>query len=88
MKIKWPVLLILAVAVASIFLPAVGLHVHAQLGEEVAALYPETLSLADLMFRGKAALPLAEVPAMGLISFGGGWFLAGLIFLLAGGCVG
>ena len=88
MKIKWPVLLILAVAVASIFLPAVGLHVHAQLGEEVAALYPETLSLADLMFRGKAALPLAEVPAMGLISFGGGWFLAGLIFLLAGGVLG
>ena len=85
MSKKWPTLLILAVTAASLFfLPAVALHTHAQLGEETAALFPESLTLSDLMFRGTAALPLAEVPALGIIHFGGAWFLAGMLLLILG----
>lgn len=86
MKKNWPVLLFLAVALAALFLPAVTLHVHSQLGEETAALFPSSLSLADVTFRGSSALPVSQVPAMEAISFGG-WMAAGSLLLLAAAAV-
>ena len=83
MKKNWPVLLFLAVALAALFLPAVTLHVHSQLGEETAALFPSSLSLADVTFRGSSALPVSQVPAMEAISFGG-WMAAGSLLLQIG----
>ena len=82
MNKKWPVLLILAVAIAALFMPAIVLHVHSQLGEEVAALFPSSLSLWDVMIRGASALPLSQVPSMEAIPFGG-WMAAGALLLLA-----
>ena len=82
MNKKWPVLLILAVAIAALFMPAVVLHVHSQLGEDVAALFPSSLSLWDVMIRGASALPLSQVPSMEAIPFGG-WMAAGALLLLA-----
>ena len=81
MKRKWPVFLFLAVALASLLMPAVSLHVHSQLGEETAALFPPSLSLGQLIFRGSSALPVSAVPAMEAVSFGG-WMAAGSLILL------
>ena len=79
---RWPVLIFLAVALASLALPAVSLHVHSQLGEETAALFPASLNMAQILFRGAAALPISQVPAMEAVSFGG-WMAIGALVLLA-----
>ena len=81
MKRKWPVFLFPAAALAALLMPAVALHVHSQLGAETAALFPEALSLGDVVFRGSSALPLSAVPALEAIGFGG-WMAAGSLALL------
>ena len=81
MKKKWPVLIVLLVAIVSLFLPALGLHVHAQLGEETAALFPQTLSLWEIITKGTGALPTDSVPALSLVHFGGWMTLAGLVLM-------
>lgn len=82
MKKKWLVLLILAVAVAALFLPAAGLHVHAQLGAETAALFPESLSLWDVISRGASALPVDQVPALSVLHLGRLPLLLGMIAMI------
>ena len=86
MSKKWPVLLILAIAIAALFMPAVVLHVHSQVGEETAALFPSSLSLSQIIFRGASALPLSQVPAMKAVRFGG-WMAAGSLLLLLASAV-
>ena len=84
MKKKWPILLLAVLTLAMFFLPAVTLHVHAQLGEETAAAFPSSLSLWDMMTKGSKCLPLDLVPQMGYLSFGSGLLLAGCILLILG----
>lgn len=84
MKKKWPVLILTVLVLAMLFLPAVKLHVHAQLGEEIAAAFPSTLSLWDMMVKGSAALPLAQVPEMAFLHFGSGMLIAGCVLLVLG----
>ena len=86
-RMKWPVVLMLAAAIAALFLPAVSLHVHSQLGEETAALFPENLSLAQIIFRGTDSLPAEQFPAfrqlsMACLPLG----LGMLLLVLAGIC--
>ncbi len=81
MKGKWPVFLILILAAASLLMPAVALHVHSQLGE-TAALFPSALTLGQIVFQGAASLPVAQVPAMEAVRFGG-WMAIGSLVLLA-----
>ena len=81
MKRKWPVFLFPAVVLVSLLMPVVALHIHSQLGEEIAALFPSSLSLGEVIFRGSSALPVSDVPAMEAINFGG-WMAAGSMILL------
>lgn len=85
MKKRWLVLLMLAVAVVSLFFPAAKVHVHSQLGEETAALFPATISMGGVMLKGADCLPTGDVPALGLIRFDG-WTLAAGLALMALGC--
>lgn len=84
MKKRWLVLLTLAVAIVSLLFPAVGLYVHRQLGEETAALFPQTISMANLALKGANSLPTDAVPALGVIRFEGWALLAGLALLALG----
>ena len=61
MKKKGLIFLALAVAIATLFLPAVKVYVHSQLGAETAALYPQTVSLWDMAVRPAAGLPLSLI---------------------------
>ena len=86
-RMRWPVVLMLAAAIAALFLPAVSLHVHSQLGEETAALFPENLTLAQIIFRGTDSLPAEQFPAfrqlsMACLPLG----LGMLLLVLAGIC--
>ena len=80
MSKRWPVLIILFIAAAALLLPAASLHVHSQLGEETAALFPASLSLWQVM--SGTGLPTAQVPAMGEVPMGG-WMCACSLILLA-----
>ncbi len=87
MKKKLPVLILLLVTVVSLFLPAVSLHVHSQLGAETAALFPERLSLWQIATRGIHSLPVDQVPALSLLYTGQTSLLVGLLLLLAAGAM-
>ena len=78
MRIRWPVLIFLAVIVAALFLPAVGVHVHSGMGEEAAALFPDTISLWDLTVKGADCLPTDVYPALALFDPGRLWLAGGL----------
>ena len=84
MKKRWLILLTLAVALVSLLFPAASVYVHRQLGEETAALFPQTISMADAALRGADSLPTDAVPALGMIRFGGEWLLIGLGLMALG----
>lgn len=84
MKKKGLIFLALAVAIATLFLPAVKIYVHSQLGAETAALYPQTVSLWDMAVRPAAGLPVDSIPALGLIRLDGWMLLAGLGLMAVG----
>ncbi|MDY4062998.1 MAG: hypothetical protein SO010_08810, partial [Candidatus Limiplasma sp.] len=81
MKKRWVGLIVLAIVLATLFLPAAKVYVHSQLGEETAALFPKTVSVGDIMLKGADCLPTAEVPQLGLIAFDGWMLIAGLVLL-------
>ena len=83
MKTRWPVFILLAVLVAALFLPAVGIYVHSRLGGEAAALFPEHLSLWDLAAHGNNCLPTDEYPALALPDFGRLSMIGGLLLTAA-----
>lgn len=84
MKKKGLIFLALAVAVATLFLPAVKIYVHSQLGAETAALYPQAVSLWDMAVRPAAGLPVDSIPSLGLICLDGWMLLAGLGLMAVG----
>ena len=84
MKKRWIVLLALTAAIVSLFLPAVKVYVHSQLGEETAALFPSTLSLSSVALKGADSLPADHVPALGVAQFGGWMLIAGLVLMALG----
>ena len=81
MKKRWVGIIVLAIVLATLFLPAAKVYVHSQLGEETAALFPKTVSVGDIMLKGADCLPTAEVPQLGLITFDNWMLIAGLVLL-------
>ena len=81
MKKRWAGIIVLAIVLATLFLPAAKVYVHSQLGEETAALFPKTVSVGDIMLKGADCLPTAEVPQLGLITFDNWMLIAGLVLL-------
>ena len=64
MKTRWPVMILLGVVIAALFLPAAGIYVHSRMGEEAAALFPERISLWDIAVRGNDCLPVSSFPSL------------------------
>ena len=83
MKSRWPVLILLAVLVAVLFLPAAAVHVHSGLGEEVASQFPEHITLWDLAVKGNGCLPVSAFPAFSLLDFGRFSLIGGLVLAVA-----
>lgn len=83
MKRPWPALVILAVIIAALFLPAVGIHVHSGMGEEAAARFPGQVSLWDLAVKGADCLPTDTYPALSLFDPGRLYLIAGLVLAAA-----
>ncbi len=81
MKKKWPVLIFPAASLLSLLLPAVAVHVHSRMGEETAALFPQSLSLWQAA-AGGVSLPAAQVPGLKAIPFGGWLLFCSLVLLL------
>ena len=83
MKIRWPVLILLAVVIAALFLPAAGVYVHSRLGEEAAGAFPESISLWDVAVKGNHCLPTDTHPALALPNLGRTWLICGLLVTIA-----
>lgn len=84
MKKRLLPLLTVLLAVLLLFLPAAKIQVHSQIAPEVAAQFPATISVADVLLKGSDALPTDAVPALSLAQFGQGYLLAGLVLLALG----
>ncbi len=82
MKKRLGLLIIALTVVASLFLPGLAVYVHSQLGEEVAALFPASISAWQMATRGARCLPVEEVGAMGVVTFSGWMALAAAALLL------
>ena len=83
MKNRWPVLILLAVLIAALFLPAAGIYVHSQLGEEIAAQFPGHITLWDIAARGNGCLPVSLFPSLSVIDFCRGCLIGGLLLTAA-----
>ena len=83
MKSRWPVLILLAVLVAVLFLPAAGIYVHSRLGEDAAALFPEHISLWDIALKGNGCLPVSAFPALNVPDFCRLALIGGLVLAAA-----
>ena len=83
MRSRWPVLILLAVLLTVLFLPAAGIYVHSRLGEEAAALFPGQITLWDLIAKGNHCLPTEAFPALGLPDFCRLYLICGLLLTAA-----
>ena len=82
MKNRWPVLILLGIIIAALFLPAAGIYVHSRMGEEAAALFPDHISLLNIAARGNNCLPVSSFPALAVPDLCR-WYLAGGLLLAA-----
>ncbi len=83
MRTRWPVLILLAVTIAVLFLPAAGIYVHSRLGAEAAGLFPDHLSLWDIAARGNDCLPTDAYPALAVPDLGRLYLIGGLALTAA-----
>ena len=83
MRTRWPVLILLAVVIAALFLPAAGVYVHSRLGAEAANAFPESISLWDVAVKGNRCLPTDTHPALVLPNLGRTWLICGLLVTIA-----
>ena len=81
MKTRLLPLATVILAVAVLFLPLVNLEVHSQIAPEIAAQFPGSISLMDVLLHGADALPTAAVPGLKLIHFEQWMLLSGLILM-------
>lgn len=87
MKKRWGLLLVLAAVIVTLFLPVAKIYIHSQIPADTAALFPETISMWDVITRGSASLPMQAVPQLGLIHWGQWTLIAGLVLLAAAAAV-
>ena len=83
MKSRWPVLILLAVVIAAMFLPAAGIYVHSRLGESAAAVFPDRIALWEVTVKGDYGLPTKEFPSLSLPESGRIWLISGLLMAFA-----
>ena len=81
MKTRLLPLATVILAVAVLFLPLVNLEVHSQIAPEIAAQFPGSISLMDVLLHGADALPTSAVPGLKLIHFEQWMLLSGLILM-------
>ena len=82
MKTRWLPLATVILAIAMLFLPLAKLEIHSQIASEVAAQFPSSISLMDVLLHGADALPTAAVPGLKLIRFDQ-WMLGAGMALMA-----
>ena len=85
MKTRWFPLATVILAVVLLFLPLAKLEVHSQIAPEIAAQFPASISVMDVLLRGTDALPTAAVPGLKLIHFEQWMLLSGLILMALSG---
>ncbi len=78
-----PLLTVLA-AFLLLMTPLAKLDLHSAIAPEVAAQFPATVSLGQVMLRGAGVLPLDAVPALSVVTFGQRMLIAGLLALVIG----
>ena len=85
MKKKAGTLLVLMIMITlfSLFQPAVKIYVHSQAGEG-AGIFPDTISLMNIVTKEAAGLPVETIPALGLMNTGRWILMAGMLFLMIG----
>lgn len=88
LKKRWILLIVALAAAASLFLPGLKLYVHSQLGPQMAALFPATVSSFEMAVKGAGCLPLDAVPALGTVTFSGWMALASAALLIAAAALG
>ena len=81
MKKRWIPLVTALLAIAMLLMPLAKLQVHSKIAPDIAAQFPGTISLGDVLLKGANALPAEAVPALKLAHFSQGYLLAGLILL-------
>ena len=81
MKKRWIPLVTALLAIAMLVMPLAKLQVHSKIAPDIAAQFPGTISLGDVLLKGANALPAEAVPALKLAHFSQGYLLAGLILL-------
>ncbi len=82
MKTRWLPLATVILAIAMLFLPLANLAIHSQIAPEIAAQFPGSISLMDVLLHGADALPTAAVPGLKLIRFEQ-WMLGAGVALMA-----
>lgn len=85
MKKKWGIAVILAALLLTLLLPGMKLYVHSKVDAEIAASFPDTVPLAQVMLHGADSLPTDKAPALRLMKTGNGSLLAGVILILLAG---
>ena len=86
MKKRLFLLLIPALLIPALSAPAFRLYIHSMIDAQTAALFPQSLSLADILIKGADSLPAEHIPALYNIRFEG-WMLAAGIALTALGAL-
>lgn len=81
MRKRWVGLIVLGAVICMLMMPAAKVYVHSQLGEEVASLFPATVSVWEVMTKGANCLPTSEIPQLGLINFDNWMLVVGLVFM-------
>ncbi len=82
MKTRWLPLLAVLLAAAMLFLPLARLEIHSHIAPEIAAQFPGSISLMDVLLHGADALPTGAVPGLALLRFEQ-WMLGAGLGLMA-----
>lgn len=88
MKKRWLPLVTALLAIALLLTPAMKIVVHSRVAADVAAQFPASVSMADVLLKGVGALPVEAAPSLQMAQFGQGYLLAGLILLVVSAVVG
>ena len=83
MKKRIGVFICLLLVAVTLFLPAAKVNVHTSIEPELAAKFPATLSVGDILLKGSGALPTDEVAQLSLACLGEMSLRVGLLLLAA-----
>lgn len=81
---RWIALILAVLAISAMFIPAVSIHPHSQLAEDVRNAFPESLSLSDIALKGSSAMPTDKIPALSALNLRGITVIIGAVLLILG----